>query len=75
MEVEDQYTYHDLLRLKCDIADYYVERKMGYITDITIVIYTALSIIFPQIINKSFIIPQLKNDLPQWSGFIKKHCN
>jgi lipopolysaccharide/colanic/teichoic acid biosynthesis glycosyltransferase len=74
MEIRDQFTYHDLLRLKCDIADYYVQRKMGYITDITIVIYTAFSIIFPQIINKSFIIPQLKNDLPQWSGFIEKHC-
>jgi len=74
MEIGGKGPYHDLLPLKCALADYYVQRKMGYITDITIIIYTALSIIFPRIINKSFIIPQLKNDLPQWSGFIEKHC-
>jgi lipopolysaccharide/colanic/teichoic acid biosynthesis glycosyltransferase len=65
--------YRELLSLKCTLADYYVQRK-GYLTDLTIVIYTVLSIIFPRMINKSFLIPLLKNELPQLAGFIEKHC-
>ena len=64
--------YRELLPLKCTLADYYVQRK-GYLTDLKIVVYTVLSIIFPRMINRSFLIPQLKNDLPQLDGFIEKH--
>ncbi|MDP6167406.1 MAG: hypothetical protein QGF54_01685, partial [Candidatus Marinimicrobia bacterium] len=65
--------YRELLSLKCTLADYYVQRK-GYLTDLTIVIYTLLSINFPRMINKSFLIPQLKNDLPGLAGFMEKYC-
>ena len=65
--------YRELLPLKCALADYYVQRK-GYLIDLKIVVYTVLSIIFPRMINKSFLIPQLKNDLPQLAGFIDKYC-
>ena len=65
--------YRELLSLKCTLADYYVQRK-GYLTDLKIVVYTVLSIIFPRMINKSFLIPQLNNELPQLAGFIEKHC-
>ena len=64
--------YRELLPLKCTLADYYVQRK-GYLIDLKIVVYTVLSIIFPRMINSSFLIPQLKNDLPQLDGFIEKH--
>ena len=65
--------YRGLLPLKCTLADYYVQRK-GYLIDLKIIVYTVLSIIIPRMINKSFLIPQLKNDLPQLAGFIDKYC-
>ena len=65
--------YSKLLPMKLLLAEYYAVRKTFFL-DLKLVGLTMGSLIFPKLINDSFLLPLMKKDLPIVYNFFKKYA-
>ena len=64
--------YDEVLIFKLLLANYYSNKKSFYL-DLKLVFMTLLSIFFPGLAAKSFVIPTILKDVPESKFFIEKY--
>ena len=64
--------YAKLLPIKLQLADYY-SRKKSFLLDLRLVFITIISIIFPELASRFFLLPRLIIDIPSIKGFLNRY--